>query len=922
MNPLTRREFVCKTALAAAAAQLASNLQASAAPASLSPKKLVPAAPAAPRVHWLEGAAPAAQPGTTWGMPWPQGTHGKDTTFALRGTAGAAVPVQSWPLAYWPDGSLKWTAHAVPAGMVAGGEFEVTSGTPAAPAAAMTVVESADGIAVDTGVIRVQLARSGGVLIRSITRAGREIARDLRLVGQREQRADAAAPRTDDFSGVISQVTVEQSGPIRAVVKVEGSHAVAGVAAGGWLPFVVRLYFYAGSDAVRLVHTLIYNADPHRDFIRGLGVRVGVPLRGPLHDRHVRFSGQDVGLFAEAVRGLTGLRRDPGAAVRAAQLTGQATPPVDTWNKEVRDRLQYVAAYADWTLFQPNADGFEIRKRTREGFTWLTAAQGQRAGGLGYVGTPEGGVALGLRNFWQSFPAQLDVRGATGDAAEVTAWMWAPDAAPMDLRPYHDGMGQDTYEKQYNGGLEITYEDYEPGFDSPEGVARTSELYLWACAATPARAELVAQAAVVRTPAVLMTTPAWLHRCGVFGGLWAPADRATPARAEIEDTLAKTFDFYHGQQEQRRWYGFWNYGDVRHTYDADRHEWRYDVGGFAWDNSELSTDLWLWLYFLRTGRADVFRFAEAMTRHTGEVDVHHVGRFAPLGSRHNVLHWGCSAKQLRIATAMNRRYYYYLTGDERVGDLMREQIEGVRTLVKIPPGRKLFSAKERGDLARVIPTDQSLAGVGFGTDWSAIAGAWLTEWERTGSAAVRNRLVASMRTIAAQPRGFFTGSASMHLDTGAFDIAPTDAVSVSHLSAVFGLVEVCAELLQLLDEPAFRKAWLDYCVLYNAPAEQQVARLGSPHPSIVLRQGHSRLTAYAARQLGDPALAQRAWTEFFRDDESMPHHGRPEIVTAHGPEVLRPVDEAPPISSNLNNQWGLAAMECLALAGEALPSGT
>ena len=122
------------------------------------------------------------------------------------------------------------------------------------------------------------------------------------------------------------------------------------------------------------------------------------------------------------------------------------------------------------------------------------------------------------------------------------------------------------------------------------------------------------------------------------------------------------FDFYRGQQDQRGWYGFWNYGDVMHTYDFDRHEWRYDVGGFAWDNSELATDLWLWLYFLRTGRADMFRFAEAMTRHTGEVDVHHLGKFAPLGSRHNVMHWGCSAKQLRISTALNRRYYYYLTG--------------------------------------------------------------------------------------------------------------------------------------------------------------------------------------------------------------------------------------------------------------------
>ncbi len=725
---------------------------------------------------------------------------------------------------------------------------------------------------------------------------------------------------------MISKVTVEQSGPVRAVVKIEGAHVTPGTSqtgsGPGWLPFVVRLYFYAGGDAVRMMHTIIYNANEQKEFIRGLGVRFSVPMRGPLHDRHVRFSGQDEGLFGEAVRGLTGLRRDAGAAVKAAQLAGRATPDVSTWNKGVSDRLQYIPAWADWTLFQPNADGFEIRKRTKAGYTWLTAAQGQRAGGLGYVGTPDGGVVFGLRNFWQSYPAQLDVRGATGDAAEVTIWMWAPDAAPMDLRPYHDGMGQDTYEKQYNGGLEITYEDYEPGFDSPEGVARTSELFLWAAAATPTREELVALAAATRVPAALMATPEYLHGCGVFGGMWSPADRSTPARAELEDKLAWNFDYYHGQQEQRRWYGFWNYGDVRHTYDPDRHEWRYDVGGFAWDNSELSTDIWLWLYFLRTGRADVFRFAEAMTRHTGEVDVHHVGKFAPLGSRHNVLHWGCSAKQLRISTALNRRYYYYLTGDERVGDLMREQVEAVRALVKFPPGRKLASAAERGDMLREIPQDPNLAGVGFGTDWSAVAGAWLTEWERTGDGRTRDRLVASMRTIGAQPRGFFTGSAPMHLDSGAFDIVASNEISVSHLSAVFGLVEVCAELLQLLDVPEFRKAWLDYCELYNAPKALQIQRLGQQLHGTNLEQGHSRLTAYAASQLRDPALARRAWTEFFKTYGSAPAPRRPKVTHLTGPAVLRPVDEAAHVSTNDTNQWGLAAMECLALAGDALPPGT
>ena len=75
------------------------------------------------------------------------------------------------------------------------------------------------------------------------------------------------------------------------------------------------------------------------------------------------------------------------------------------------------------------------------------------------------------------------IHDATGETAEVTAWLWSPRAGAMDLRGYHDAAGLNTYAEQLEA-LEITYEDYEPGFDKPEGVARTSELLLWALAAT------------------------------------------------------------------------------------------------------------------------------------------------------------------------------------------------------------------------------------------------------------------------------------------------------------------------------------------------------------------------------------------------------------------------------------------------------
>ena len=917
MPSLTRREFVRKTTLVAAASQLVGSLT-SCKTVPVMPQAPLPEPTAPELLHWLEGT-PAALPGASWGRSWPRGQHGRDTTFKLESAEGAAVPLQSWPLAFWPDGSLKWTAHAIPADAPVSTGYRIAPGTPAAPARPVKVAEQPEAIEIDTGVIRVVLGRKGGELIRSITRDGKEIARAGRLVCQIQNRSDAAAVRVESFAGEISAVTVEQSGPVRAVVKIEGKHQAGGRA---WLPFIVRLYFHAGGDMVRVMHTVIFDGDAQKDFIAGIGVNFTVPLRGELHDRHVRFSGPDGGVFGEAVRGVTGLRRDPGKAVKDAQVAGVATPPLAAWDKRVTERLQYIAAYADWTLVQPNADGFQLRKRTHEGHTWLDAAQGQRAGGLGYVGTPDGGVVFGLRNFWQSHPAQFDIRGATGDAASVTAWMWAPDAQPMDLRPYHDGLGMDTFDKQYNGGLEITYEDYEPGFNSPEGVARTSELHLWCVAATPARETLAALQRTLEAPPLLVSTAAWLHRCEVFGAIWNPSDRSTPARAGVEDRLASYFEFYLGQREQRRWYGFWNYGDVMHTYDPDRHEWRYDVGGYAWDNSELSTDLWLWLYYLQSGRADVFRFAEAMTRHTGEVDVHHIGRFAPLGSRHNVQHWGCSAKQLRISTATNRRYYYYLTGDERVGDLLREQVEAGRALLKFPPGRKLAFANSQGDQSRGTPTAPDSVGASMGTDWGSLAGAWLTEWERTGDARIRDRLIASMQTLGAQPRGLFSTGLILNVETGAFEITQSDKISVSHLNAVFGLVEVCAELIQLLDVPAFKRAWIDYCELYNASADEQKKRLGQELSGNGLRQGHARLTAYAAKLKGDPALAQRAWAEFATDWRGRRSPtGRFPVTSVAGPAVLRPVDEARDVSTNDAAQWGLAAIQCLALVGDTQPQG-
>ena len=911
----TRRAFMRQAATAGAAGYAAqSGAFGASDPAGVD-------APAGADVLWLDRAPPVGHEGQSWGMPWPRGKV-KGSAFRAMGSDGSAVPMQSWITAYWPDGSTKWTAHALPAGAGLVPGLTVTPGKGPLPAQPVTVKDGADGIEVRSGALVWQVGKAGKAILHGASLDGRAVLRDVALVASTQD-----APDGDDgergaltrYASEISSTTVEQRGPVRAVIRVEGKHRGGGR---DWLPFTLRLYFHAGSGAVRIVHSFIFDGDPNRDFLRGLGLTGRVPMRDPMHDRHVRFAGPDGGLWGEAVRPLTGLRRDSGEAFRSAQVAGRATPPVDGLPAAIRDGLGFIPAWSDFRLSQPNADGFAITKRTKAGHGWIDVDTASRAPGLGYIGGASGGVAFGMKDFWQRPPVRMDVTGAATDEADFAIWHHAPDAPAMDMRFYHDGLGMDDHFKE-NRGLDVTYEDYEKDWGSAHGIARTTEFMLWALPHTPERAKLVDMATEVSRQPRLMCTPRRLHGAGVFG-LWDPVDRSTPERTAIEDHEEALIDYHIRQVEQRRWYGFWNYGDIMHSYDADRHVWRYDIGGYAWDNSELSTDLWLWMAFLRNGRADLFRMAEAMCRHTGEVDVYHIGPWRGFGTRHGVQHWGDSSKQPRVSNAAYRRIYYYLTADDRSGDLMRALNDSDYTLEKVEIGRKVDarpagSAPPGGNSAvradAALPKGQVF--VQFGTTWGSLIAAWLTEWERTRDVKWRDRIVTGMRSIAALPRGWLAGGAAYDLATGRF-VGPGDKVSISHLNGVFGVFEMHAELLELVDEPAYREAWLDYCALYNASDAEFLAKTGQPGRGRALKAAHSRFTAYAAAARKDKALAQRAWREFFASDDA--HDGVAKGATRRigGPDVLKPVDEMAGVSTNGSAQWSLAAFQNLVLIGDSL----
>jgi hypothetical protein len=838
--------------------------------------------PAQVELAWLGGDAPPAGGGVSWGVPWPQGKVARGTAFQLN-AAGKDLPVQTWPLAFWPDGSLKWSGFAtvVPAGMV--GPVTLVSGASKAPGA-VKVTHTATSVVVETGAMQCSIPLTGTNLVESIGIDGTAVAGAGQLVCVLQSGPDGGAeevrPR-ERFVSLVKKVTVEQSGPVRAVVKLEGVHK--GTTSGReWLPFHVRLYFYSGESQVRLVHTIFFDGDQGKDFIHGLGVTFTVPMREEIQNRHVRFSGEGEGLWAEPIQPLIG-RAGPqrivtdaaGNDAYPAQLAGLRVPNRAQMNRQGLNMVNNWAVWDDFKLVQLNPDGFTVQKRTNPQSTWLFSAAGRRSSGMAFVGDVSGGLGVSVKNFWQSYPAELQVQHAASPAAQLTAWLWSPEAAPMDLRHY-DSRAH---------GLEASYEDVQQGDSTPYGIARTSELTLWPTSGVPTKPNHAAMAKAGSAQPVLVASPQYYHGVRAFG-LWSVRDTSTPFKAAVESGLDATLDLYVGQIDQRNWYGFWNYGDVMHSYDRERHVWRYDLGGMAWDNSELGTDTWLWYSFLRTGRADIFRMAEAMTRHTGEVDSYHFGPMAGLGTRHGVSHWGDGAKEARIGQAGFRRFYYYLTSDERTGDVMREALQAAQSVIAFDPMREADPPRP-GD-------EKFVARVRSGPDWLALAGNWMTEWERTGDKQWRDKILAGMQSMEAMPHGFRTGrNLLMGFDpaTGKLTARGSELGSYN-LATIMGGAELMFEMNLSIDDAAWKKVWADFCS--NSGAGISAGKLQS----------------YAYSVTKDAALAQSAIASL--------RGGRAVGGRVDPPNALAPMDDG--TDTNGSSQSSLNAIAVLELCADVLPT--
>lgn len=771
-------------------------------------------------LQWI-GEKPKVDMPVSFGVPFTQGEMTDKERLAVMTSDGRKLNVDNDVMAKWPDGSVKWLGVSTVVSPCDSLYAMKVKGERTSASSVETLPEC-----ITTGKLQVYISEGGRNIIDSLYYEGRLIARNIDLFCSVQNAAERPT-QYNDYNSKINNVEVRQ-GAVKTVVKIEGEHL---------MPFVVRLYLYKDTEQVKLVHTLLYTADFEKQFVNSLGLRASVPMTSMLYNRHVAFTYDGGEVWSEPIQPLVG-RIPLGGNMQKRQMKGELIPDSSTFVGREKMFLREWASWGDFRLTQAGPNGFTLRKRTSPGHTWVGTHAGRRADGVAYVGSPEGGLMMVAKDFWQSSPASFEITGARGDEAQMIYYMWSPDGEVMDLRHY-DSVAH---------GLISSYEDVQEGFSTPYGIARTSTITLVPGVIYQGKEALNECAREFTKINQLVCNPSYLHAKRAFG-VWSMPDTMSSENAEIERVLDAEIEYYKRAVEKHKWYGYWNYGDFMHSYDHVRGEWMYDVGGYAWDNTELATNMWLWYSFLRTGRADIWILAEAMSRHTGEVDVYHLGPHAMLGSRHNVSHWGCGAKESRISQSAWNRFYYYLTCDDRSGDLMREVRDAEQKLYTLDPMRL---AEPREKYPCSAPTRLRV-----GPDWLAYAGNWFSEWERTGNVNYLNKITAGMKSIASLRHGLFTGNKALGYDpaTGivSFD-GDTAMQNTNHLLAIMGGFEIMTEIMMSVDVPEWDKAWNSHASLYKEKA-MQISKN---------RFRVSRLEGLAAWKQRNPKRAEEAWKTLMR----------------------------------------------------------
>ena len=598
----------------------------------------------------------------TTGVPLPMGALSSPQAAAISG-----VDAQFQSLATWADGSVKWLLVSFPVTLSAWetGTYQLIDGGGDAAGGELTVSEASGVVTVDTGPLKFTLKEAGFNLFDEVwldTSGDGSFTSDERMVSSRTTNGslveDTSGNTYSSVQGPNVTLTVEEAGPLRAVVHFVGRHSGA---AGDFLDFEGRVFATRGRSDVRVQYsqknmtptgTYAGGNQPLCRWLAGEGSQGGAINSAHFEDLSLVTRVDLTGTAAYALEG------NPGRGVSTGTLTADAMLYQDSSGGP------YWYVTGGTTI-----GGYELRHGSS------VVDTGTQAEGFADINDGTRGLAVGIRHFWENFPNKVEV---SPDGTVTVGVMPREFADPYEHRP---------------------------------GERKTHDTLFYFHAGNASSAGVSDVAAAFQSPLRAMASARHYADTGVFEDM-VPYDPASFNDYEVHNAVgAEGFlhirdqaDFYGWQDFGDAWSDFEGGGAPPNTNNA-ANNLEYDIGysaimqaaRTAGLNDDLSDQWW--------------QFAEAGNIHTADIDIYHVTE--------GPLHWMWGGMWTHCghgasgyvdphrgdvsngAHSWNRGmvYWYYFTGDRAtldgallVGENMTWRVENGPGM----PGISGTQGEERG----------------------------------------------------------------------------------------------------------------------------------------------------------------------------------------------------------------------------------
>ena len=733
----------------------------------------------------------------TLGIPFPIGELHSVDDLRLLTSKGLEIPCQTTEVSTWlpADGSVKWVWIFFFSEKTS--NYILEYGDSVEPMQSPDRIISANnmrpggGIEVNTGPLSLSINKLGNGFLDTVY-----LDSDQNGSFEEEERI-ASAPSEgrgtfldllddagiDSSKAIINEVFREKgSGPMHAIFRIEGTY-IYGREDNNNSPFSIRLHTYAGKSYIKVLHTLTYTGIPDKHKIQ--------------EGEHANIATQNKTIISEDTANDPGwMQHNDQIAACGLQLNyhlggniKMASPmfmgdwsdqesttmeQIEVKDKDVVQVLQqgpergngptlrglYMSRFKKDKIQDKSVVNKEFKATVSKGKDMLLQAERAK----GWINLTDGrrGISVGIKNFLEEYPKGIQIDPATNS---ITGNIWPLEAGAMSFERSHT---------ELDGGMLANF---------AQGITKTTEFiyYFHNAKDTP---ELLDQKMnyVINNP-VAHVNPSWYMDSKVYGNM-APFSQDYP---EFENALQYKFEWWSFNQNESPWYGMFDYGDGKTYY--------YKGQWYQWTNNEPTVDFMLWTNFMRTGNPKYYTMAQAMSRHTMDVDNIHWPKkrrylgeindaidfwnyqdepestpYLGIGRRHANEHW----YSLLSAHVWIQGWIasYYLTGDNRsleiakmTGDTYIKRIWGehdlrgrrlylsVLNLVELYDATKLQKYKveldERVDLMLALQKEQggNLILDRFGYSQPYVALGLYKYWQITGRKDVKKALLDHARWV-------------------------------------------------------------------------------------------------------------------------------------------------------------------------------